>query len=653
MPLISHKLQNYILPIGFGIIIFLMISTAFLTATRIEKNNKTIADIQIETNNINSLLSSMSDAVLQRSVILFEMFQSDDPFKTDDLKMELYKEATRFTVAREEYLLLDLSQKEKDLFSLQAGMSKKNASSITQLVDFLLEENHEQATMVLNNQTLPIMKQLLVATYELNKEAQSSAKEQVKVIKKISAEEINSILIFDFTTVLITLLLIIFLIRKQKQSNYDLSFLANTDTLTELPNRDNFIEQINHAILKEPDSGFSIIFFDVDYFKSINDIYGHELGDKTLQLFSKTITNMITPSDVLSRFGGDEFVLLLKNKKTVKNLTVFVKDLSNELDTSFVIDSNEVFVSASIVTSTYPADGSNAKQLLKNADIAMYAAKQAGRNCFMLFSLENSKKLEHEHALSHSLQTILKNKNSGNELSLVYQPLVNISNDSFNECEALIRWKEKDGSHVNTAEFIEIAEKSNLIQKVNMYVIEEACKQQYIWQKKEIPNIRININLSGNKRIFSQLFKNLSENLQRYDLSPELFGIELTERTMYEISEDTYKDLEYFRDLGMKISIDDFGTGYSSLSYLKNLPITSVKIDREFINGVPDDKIDVALVKAIITLSHSLGFDVVAEGVETQEQFDFLKSCNCNIAQGYLLHRPLDPEAISQLKLVA
>ena len=653
MPLASKKIQDIILPIGFAIIIFLMISTAFLTTKRIDTTNKTVQTIQTQTNHISRLLSAMSTSVFNRSLILFRMFQSNDPFVVDELIMELHGEATRFTVAREEFVSFDLSDEKEELLLIQSNMSKHNAEAINRLSDYLIEENYAEASMLMNDRVLPLMKHILETIDKLQKEAQNTASNKVIESKKISNDQIDSILFFHITSILISFLLMMYLIRKQRQSNNDLSYLANTDTLTDLSNRDNFIQHINQTLKLEGNSKFAIIFFDVDYFKSINDIYGHEVGDKVLKLFSKTIKQLITRNDVLARFGGDEFVLLLRNQKSIDSVKSLVKNVSKQLDTSFIIDNNEIYVSASIGASFYPEDGQTAKELLKNADIAMYTAKQSGRNCYQFYSIENSQKQEHEHNLSHALQTILKNKNSNNELSLVYQPLVNISNEEFDECEALIRWKDENGNAVNTAEFIEIAEKSNLIQKVNMFVIEEACKQQDYWQKNGIPNIRIHINLSGNKRIFSELFKFFSENLYKYNLSPTLFGIELTERTIYDASEETNQDLEHFRELGMKISIDDFGTGYSSLSYLKDLPITSVKIDQSFIQGVPDEKVDVALVKAIITLAHSLDFDVVAEGVETAEQLAFLKSYDCNIAQGYLLHRPLSSDDISKLKLVA
>lgn len=649
----SFKLQNYILPIGFAAIICLMISAAFLTTDRIERKHQTITKIQLETNKTNELLVKLADAEYQRIILLFHIFQSNESFIVDDLAIDLNFRTVESAASRKEFAQYDLTQNQNDFFTLQSKMSDQNIITINHLIDLLHDNKDEEAKLILKDKLLPKMRQLLRVIASLHKETNLVAKEKLLEIDKISKNVSENIFRINMLVITSSFLLMLFLIRKQQQSDSSLSLLASTDKLTDLPNRDNFIQHIDQLILKEPDTQFSIVFLDIDYFKSINDNYGHEVGDIVLKLFSKTIRKFISDQDVLSRFGGDEFVLLLKHEDNFPNLKRLIINISNGLDTSFHIGTDEVFISASIGVCTYPYDGNNAKTLLKNADIAMYSAKQNGRNCYQLYSLDDSNKIDREHALSHALQTILKNKNSDNQLSLVYQPLVNINDKHFNECEALIRWKDTDGNLINTVDFIETAEKSNLIEKVNTFVIEEVCKQQARWQKEGIDDIRIHINLSGNKRIFSNLFGSLAQNVAKHNLSPKLFGIELTERTMYEISEETYDKLDHFRNIGMKISIDDFGTGYSSLSYLKKLPITSVKIDREFITGLPNNKVDIALVKAIITLAHSLDFDVVAEGVETQEQFDFLDSCECNIAQGYLLHKPMSPEKISELKLVA
>ena len=235
----------------------------------------------------------------------------------------------------------------------------------------------------------------------------------------------------------------------------------------------------------------------------------------------------------------------------------------------------------------------------------------------------------------------------------MYQPLTNISDGRITECEALIRWKGIDGEVISPDVFIPLAEKTNLIEKINLLVVDEACKQQKEWQDLGVNNVRININLCGNKLIFNNLLARFKHNLERLNLPPDLFGIELTERTLNEISDKTMRQLAEIRKKGVKISIDDFGTGYSSLSYLKKLPITTLKIDKEFIKGLPEDKDDQAFVRAIITLGHSLDLDIVAEGVETLEQFEFLKEHACNTVQGFYFHRPLDSDQIPNLQLVA
>ncbi|MGK0273507.1 MAG: diguanylate cyclase (GGDEF)-like protein [Cocleimonas sp.] len=652
MQSISSKLQTYVRPLGFILIIILMISTTFLTSVRVKDTAKTIVRNELHTNNVNRALNIMSNAILQRSHLFVNMINNTEPLIIKRYLEDLNHEAERFESARDSLQRHVLSEKESSLLAMQYELTTANTNSINEIIKHFNENEFEQASQTLNTKILIRSKQILNITNQLHEVAHDTAFLKSVQTEKISDETYKSIIGSNFVSILITVLMMLYLSRKQRKSDSDLSFLANTDTLTKLPNRSNFITNINHAINNEKQCCFAIIFFDIDYFKSINDNYSHEIGDIVLRYFSKAIASAISPDDILSRFGGDEFVLLLKNVST-EQAEDFVKQLRIDLDTSFHIGSNVISVSASIGASHYPTDGNTAKVLLKNADIAMYSAKESGRNCHQFFSQTNSERLECEHSLSHALQTVLKSDNKDNQLSLVYHPLVNIIDNNFNECEALIRWHDINGNNINTAEFIEISEKSNLIQKVNEFVIKEACKQQQLWQKEGIENIRININLSGNKRIFDELFRCLLDSLGKYNLKAEQFGIELTERTMYEISDETIEDLSHFRDLGMKIAIDDFGTGYSSLSYLKDLPITSIKIDKSFIDGLPHSKVDIALVKAIITLAHSLEFDVVAEGVETQEQFDFLNTWNCNIAQGYLLHRPLKSQEISKLKLAA
>ena len=432
--------------------------------------------------------------------------------------------------------------------------------------------------------------------------------------------------------------------------------MAVTDTLTSLPNRFSLIQHIEQTLSSENKKMFCVIFLDIDYFKGINDNFGHEIGDEILKQFSNKISDSIFPGDILSRFGGDEFVVLLKNVNTLEQAKSTISEISKSLDTSFTIDNNEIYVSSSIGVSIYSPDSGivNYKKLLKQADSAMYTAKESGRNCFQFFSKESHDKIQREYSISQALNSIIKNENKDNKLTLKYQPILNISDNNFNECEALLRWTTDKDEKIPTYEFISIAnKKSDLIEKINSIVIKEICKQQSEWQKKQCHNIRINVNLSGNKTYFSHLLEEFEESINKYKLSPSQFGIDLNEKTIIEATKETIIILTKLRKQAMKISIDDFGTGYSSLSYLKKLPISTIRIDKSFISGLANISDDQELVKTIITVGHTLNLDIVAEGVETSEQLDFLLDHNCDYAQGYYFHNPLNHAKLTDLHHVS
>ncbi|WP_165874699.1 putative bifunctional diguanylate cyclase/phosphodiesterase [Cocleimonas flava] len=650
--LLSKRFKG-ILPLGFAMIISLMILTSLVAVSQIKQRADTILS-SIQQHSINNKqLRNMSHAETSRSTILVSMVETNDSFLLDELFFDLNAQTTKFNAAREILMMQEMNSTLKEMLEQQRKLSLIYEPLLNEIYSLLLDKKKIPASDLIIQQILPRQKAVLdlfkdMADFQYDIETEANLES-----KNNNHQVLTNVIIFDITSIIISIFLTRFILRKQKEQDKKLAYLASTDILTELPNRSNLISNITHHITNNPVRPFAVIFFDIDYFKSINDNYGHEVGDEILKEFANKINWFIKPQDVLSRFGGDEFVLLLRSIRSEQEAIDLVTKLSNELDTAITINENEIFMSASIGASLYPQDGNDAKTLLTNADIAMYSAKQLGRNCFQFFSKQTSDRLEKEHAMCHALHSVLKNGNKDNQLCLQYQPLLNIKSGDTTECEALLRWKNHKGESIPADEFIPLAEKTNLIEKLNLFVIDEACKQQSIWQQSKNINMRININLSGNKIIFSKLLKRFIENVNHYNLNPNLFGIELTERTIHEVSKDTIKDLEQMREKGVKISIDDFGTGYSSLSYLKKLPITTLKIDKEFIVGLPDDKADHALVKAIITLGHSLNLDVVAEGVETYEQFAFLKKYSCDIAQGFYYHRPLPGNKISYLQLAA
>ena len=281
--------------------------------------------------------------------------------------------------------------------------------------------------------------------------------------------------------------------------------------------------------------------------------------------------------------------------------------------------------------------------LLHNSDLAMYQAKQDGRSCYRLFSKQLKSELLIKNEVSQRLQTCLSNNE---DIFLVYQPLLNTKTCSVTECEALLRWHDSKLGNVSPDIFIPIAEKTNLIKSVNYFVIDEACNQQYKWVNSGTTKIRININLSGNQDIFISSLKRLIGNIHRLKLSPSLFGIEITERSLFEINTKTVNQLKIINEMGISVSIDDFGTGYSSLLYLAKLPLTTLKIDKEFISNICNKEKDNAIILSIIKLGQALGLDIVAEGVETRDQCEYLKQHSCDVIQGYLFSKPVTPDKL-------
>ena len=650
---LSFQCHRHALLFGLSLIITLMVLTSVVAIMQLEKYSEESIITAIEHSENNKLLTAMSQAALKRSITLFEIINTDDPFIADDLFMQLNELATKFTIARQALSNKKLDPKIKVLFDEQTKLAKEIAPMQDHVYKLIQDGEKSKATEYFFNNTLPRSKIFLNTINNMIVVESLNTHNIFSKSKENNDTVLYSIIIFDITSILISLLLTLYIVKKQRENDHELALLARTDILTKLPNRSDLINNIEQAISNNSTSSFTVIFFDIDYFKSINDNYGHEIGDKILQNYASKIKLLIEKGDFFARLGGDEFVLILHSITAPQKVHNFIRKLSQNLDTTFTLNKTEIFTTTSIGACIYPQDGNDTKTLLKHADIAMYTAKKSGRNSFKFFSEESNAQMQKEHKMSHALHTILNSDNTHDELRLVYQPLMNIADGDFTECEALLRWTNSKGENIPADEFIELAEKTNLIEKINLFVIDEACKQQFEWQQAGNKNTRININLSGNKAIFDRLLYQLMINLKVYELSPSLIGIELTERTLFEISEETITELDKLRELGVKISMDDFGTGYSSLSYLKKLPITTLKIDKAFIAGIPDDKDDIILVTTIIRMAQSLNLEIVAEGVETAEQLEFLKEHACNIAQGYYFHRPLESNQISELQYAA
>jgi diguanylate cyclase (GGDEF)-like protein/PAS domain S-box-containing protein len=436
-----------------------------------------------------------------------------------------------------------------------------------------------------------------------------------------------------------------FIARKEAESH--LTFFANHDTLTRLPNRVMFNERLTQAIARAQRlaSMAAVLFIDLDRFKIINDTLGHDAGDELLKQLAARLRECLREGDTIGRQGGDEFVVLVEGVSDPAQVAGVGQKILDTVARPYLIRGHEFHVTASIGISIYPEDGHDQQTLLKNADIAMYRAKEQGKNNHKFYSAQiNSHSYERL-----ALETSLRRAVERDEFLLHYQPKVDMRSGRITGVEALIRWQHPELGMVPPGEFIPIAEETGLIGPIGEWVLRTACTEARGWVASGLSPITIAVNLSARQFSSDELAIAILRVLRDTGLDPRLLELELTESTVMHNAERATEILQQLKRLGVRVAIDDFGTGYSSLSYLKRFPISSVKIDRSFVLDLPDDKDDAAITQAVIAMAHSLRLRVVAEGVETPEQFRFLEEHHCDEMQGNYFSKPVDALSIARL----
>lgn len=430
--------------------------------------------------------------------------------------------------------------------------------------------------------------------------------------------------------------------KQRKLAERSLRFMANHDELTGLLNRAALQGELARAIKRSNrhQKQFAVMFVDLDRFKHINDTLGHGVGDEMIKTCGERLTALLRDTDVVARFGGDEFVLLMENLSSANDAAVLAEKVLACCAESFVIGGRELHVSASVGVSIYPENGGDAGTLLKNADTAMYRAKEKGRNTYRFYAAkmnaQSAEQLMLESALRHALER--------GELEMHYQPKMNLQSQRIVGVEALMRWNHPALGMIPPVQFIPIAEELGLILSMGKWALEQACADAIAWRKHGLPEVLMSVNLSPRQFESRTLIADIQAALETSGLEPSLLELEITEGAVMANPAHAAELLRMIRDMGVGLAIDDFGTGYSSLSYLKHFPLLTVKIDRSFINDLSQDADARALIDGIITLAHGLRMKVVAEGVETAAQLDYLRSRGCDEAQGYWLCKPLPAE---------
>lgn len=424
-----------------------------------------------------------------------------------------------------------------------------------------------------------------------------------------------------------------------ERANQKLDQLATYDSLTGLYNRRMLSERVKHsaALSERHGISFTLLYFDLDDFKKINDSCGHDVGDILLQQVAGRVGGLIRENDMLARMGGDEFIMLAEGAGDTSQVTVLANNIINSFKDEFYIANHSFRVSCSIGIAIYPSGGSTPEELIKHADLAMYQAKDEGRNCYKFYSEQMnalaSRRLEIESDIRHALKC--------DEFSIHYQPKIDLNQGVVTGAEALIRWEHPEKGQIPPSSFISVAEKSDLIIEIDRWVREQVVKQLVAWKETIFQGLKISVNVSGKEFMRGEVVQHLLDLFFIYDIDQKLLELEITENTLLENDERSIMESRLIRNMDVGFAIDDFGTGYCSLGYLKYYPLDVLKIDKSFVDNVASDRRDGSIAKMIIAMAHNLNMSVVAEGVEVAEQKEFLKENGCDVIQGFYYCRPL------------
>ncbi|MDV3429602.1 MAG: EAL domain-containing protein [Bacillota bacterium] len=434
------------------------------------------------------------------------------------------------------------------------------------------------------------------------------------------------------------------MIAKIKKRDQRLREMAYYDSLTGLPNRTYLNQELEKyiKICSKNSKSFGLLYIDIDDFRRINDTYGHKAGDEVLIQFSKRLNHQQENNISCFRLGDDEFALLIQDVQGRIELESDVKHLINKFKNPFIYEEKEIYFSVSVGITIYPKDGEEKSELLQYADTAMYSAKEKGKNNYKFFTGrmrdEAKKKLDIERNLRRAL--------SKNEFLLYYQPQIDINNLSIKGFEALIRWNSREMGFINPTEFISICEETNMIIPISNWIVEEACKTIKKINRKYEKNYTISINISPIQLQYENFIIELKDIINKTGVNPEFIELEITENVLINSYNEILDILYKIKEIGVKISLDDFGTGYSSFSYLKNLPIDFLKIDKAFVNNIDKDNKDLKLIRSIINMAHDLNMKVIAEGIETFSQLNYIEKNNCDIVQGYVYSKPIPEDLL-------
>jgi diguanylate cyclase (GGDEF)-like protein len=586
----------------------------------------------------------MFQASQRRTMLLQRMLHTDDPFLQDALRMEHHELANEFAQARRALLMRELGTDELQQTEHINRLVEEILPLHDEFMDLVFANRKQEATQLLSGTLLPAQDDLLHALGDLVNQSRLALR---SAQDRLRGEMLQALWGFALLGALILLLgvwLAWQVVRQTQAANALRERLALHDPLTGLPNRQLLCDRIRHAMARAKRRGtrLGVMFVDLDKFKPVNDSLGHAAGDELLRAVAERLRAAVRAEDTVARLGGDEFVVLAGDAAQLDHLVQTAENIIASLQRPFTVAGQEVRIGCSIGMSVYPGDADRAEDLLHHADLAMYHAKEGGRGRLHLYdpdmNLQAARRLALETALHQALEQ--------DQFVLHYQPQVLLPSGETIGVEALIRWQHPERRLVSPAEFLPLAEQSELILEMGRRLLAQACRHAVDWHRRG-HRIKVAFNLSGREFWQGNIAATIAQALEQSQLPPEFLQVELTEGILVAHQVDrAVAIVEAIAALGVRIAVDDFGTGHSSLAHLKRFPIHVLKIDRQFVQDIERDTRDQAIVRAILALANTLGLEVVTEGVETEAQVALLRELGCTLFQGYHVSRPLSAEAL-------
>jgi len=638
--------SKIIIVTGFGSIL-LSLSLLIIVGISTLNKSKSHLDRIVNSNNIKTeLTTQMYKAARERTVSLQYMFMIND--ETDLAKaidrMSFF--GGQFVSSRDKLLRLTLSKQEKGILEEQAIASRKVGPLQNEIADLVHFGELKLAQELLITRAEPLQNEVFEILSKLQNIQLNENKSAIKDSRNSYNKIVGVMWMFTIIVILVSISIVFFTLRlisrnelQQDKHQQEIEYQAFYDQLTNLPNRRLLNDRMQHAInnTNRNEKLMAILFIDCDRFKPINDTLGHTVGDGLLISIAQRIEKAVRSSDTVSRFSGDEFVVVLEDVEHVTTINRITKKILESIAEPHYLEGHKVFTTVSIGITVYPIDDKDVTSLLASSDIAMYHAKQSGGNQYEYFNSEMNSRSKQRLTLEQDMHEALIN----NEFEVYYQSQNSISTKNhIIGAEALLRWNHPKLGMVSPVDFIDIAEDTGLIVAIGEWVLDTVCLQTKEWENQGFGKIGISVNLSPRQFNDSNLVNIVKQSLEKSRIQPSQLDLEITESTAMHSIDASIDRMHQLKELGVNISIDDFGTGYSSLSYLQKMPIDNLKIDRSFVKELHTSKNDKALVQAIVTMAHALEMKVVAEGVEIKEQYEFLDKIGCEIVQGFLFCKP-------------